>query len=143
MAASSAQAGFGAQFGIKGGGDTFDDVAEVVSIQPPGLTRETIDVTHLNSDDQTKEFIGSLIEGGEASITINYIPSASDALLTAFTTDGGKGEFRIVYPKADFAMTFKGIVTGYEPGEIVVDDKLSASFTIKCSGKPVIAAHTP
>ena len=68
---------------------------------------------------------------------MNYAPTGAARAVC------GKGEFRIVYPKADFAMTFKGIVTGYEPGEIVVDDKLSASFTIKCSGKPVIAAHTP
>lgn len=140
MAASGALAGYGAKFSIKGAGSTYTAVAEVVSITPPGLTRETIDVTHLNSDDQTKEFIGSLIEAGEATITINYVPSASDVLLTAFTTNGGAGEFRITYPKNDFNMDFKGIITGYEQGDIVVDDKLSATLTIKCSGRPTITA---
>lgn len=140
MAASGALAGYGATFSIKGSGSTYAAVAEVTSITPPGLTRETIDVTHLTSDDQTKEFIGSLIEAGEASLSINYIPSAADALMTAFTTNGGAGEFRITYPRGDFQMDFRGIITGYEQGDIVVDDKLSATLTIKCSGRPTISA---
>lgn len=141
MARSAAQAGYGATFGVKqGAASAFTVLAEIISITPPGMTRDTIDVTHLNSDDQFKEFIGSLAEAGEAQLTLNYIPSASDALMTAFTTDHGAGEFQIIFPKRDFSMTFDGIVTGYEPGEIVVDDKLTASMTIKASGKPVIAA---
>lgn len=141
MAASGAQAGYGTKFAIKID-NTYTLAGEVTSVTPPGVSRETIDVTHLNSDEQTKEFIGSLIEGGEASVTINYIPSASDILLNAFTENGGAGEFRITYPKGDFQMDFRGIITGYEQGDIVVDDKLSATLTIKCSGRPTISAVT-
>ncbi len=142
MAASSAQAGYGAKFAIKASGDTYPEVAEVISITPPGLSRETIDVTHLNSDDLTKEFIGSLKEAGEAVVEVNYVPSASDPLLAAFSANGGAGEFKIIYPKGDFAMTFKGIITGYEQGDITVDGKLAATLTIKCSGAPTIAVHS-
>lgn len=141
MAKSAAQAGYGATFGVKqGSASVYTVLAEVTSITPPGMTRETIDVTHLTSDDQFKEFIGSLAEAGEATLSLNYIPSASDALMTAFTTDHGAGSFQITFPKGDFTMTFNGVVTGYEPGEIVVDGKLTASMTVKASGKPVIAA---
>lgn len=145
MPRSKAQAGFGAQFALRAVGATTPHVrvAEVVSIQPPGQTRDTIDVTHLDSDDAVKEFIGSLTEGGEASITINFVPEEAETLQTAFTADGGAGEFRILFPKKTHAMTFAGIVTAYEPGEIVVDDKLTATFTVKCSGRPVIAAVQP
>lgn len=139
MATTLAQSGYGATFAIKTGG-VFVDVAEVTSITVPSLSRDTIDTTHLKSPDQTKEFIGSLIEAGEASININYVPAVVDVLMQAFTTNRGAGEFRITYPLGDIQMTFSGIVTGYEQSEIVVDGKLSASFKVKCSGKPVISA---
>lgn len=138
MAASSADVGYNAQFGI---GATPTYVAEVVSITPPGLTRETVDVTHLKSDNMFREHVGALKDAGEASITINYIPtaSASDVLLTAFNTDAAQ-DFTILFPSGTLKLTFKGIVTGYEIGDIVADDKMSATFTVKATGTIAIVA---
>jgi len=137
MAASNADIGYGAKFGI---GATPTYVAEVVSITPPGMTRDTVEVTHLESDNAYKEYIGALKDAGEASITVNYIPavSASDALLTAFNTDGPQ-DFTILFPSGTLKLTFKGIVTGYELGDIVADDKMSATFTVKATGAVTIA----
>lgn len=137
MAASNADIGYGARFGI---GATPTYVAEVVSITPPGMTRDTVEVTHLESDNAYKEYIGALKDAGEASITVNYIPavSASDALLTAFNTDGPQ-DFTILFPSGTLKLTFKGIVTGYELGDIVADDKMSATFTVKATGAVTIA----
>lgn len=137
MAASNADIGYGARFGI---GATPTYVAEVVSITPPGMTRDTVEVTHLESDNAYKEYIGALKDAGEASITVNYIPavSASDALLTAFNTDGPQS-FTILFPSGTLKLTFSGIVTGYELGDIVADDKMSATFTVKATGAVTIA----
>lgn len=132
MAASLADIGYGARFGI---GATPTYVAEVVSITPPGMSRDTVDVTHLESDNAWKEYIGSLKDSGEASITINYVPTvaASDALFTAFGSDAAQ-DFTILFPGGTVKMTFKGIVTGYEPGDLVADDKMSLTFTVKATG---------
>ena len=138
MAASNADSGFNSQFGIKGSGETYAMVAEVTSITPPGMTRETIEVTHLTSDDEYKEFIASLKETGEASITINFVPAAVDPLVTAF--EAGRGEYRILFPSGTVALDFRGIVTAYEIGDLVADDKMSAVFTIKGTGKASLTA---
>lgn len=138
MAASQADIGYGASFGIEGATPgSYVAVAEVVSITPPGATREAVEATHLNSDDETKEFIAGLAEWGDASITVNYLPSASDALMTAFT--GKTDKFQITFPSG-VKMQFAGIVTGYEIGEVVANDKMTATFTVKCSGKATLVA---
>lgn len=138
MAASSADVGYNAQFGI---GSTPTYVAEVTSITPPGATRETVDVTHLKSDGGWREHIGSLKDAGEASITVNYIPAstASDVLFTAFGTDGAQ-DFTILFPSGTLKMTFKGIVTGWEVSELVSDATMSATFTVKATGAIAIVA---
>lgn len=136
MPASNAAAGYGARFFIKEG-VTYVPVGEVVSITPPGWTRDTIEVTHLESPDKAKEYIGSLIDAGEATITINYVPAATDDLLDAFTAEDG--EFRVLFPGGTIALNFFGVVTSYEIGDLVGDDKMSATFTVKATGKPTLA----
>lgn len=141
MPASTAAAGYGARFGIEGPtAGTYAYVAEVSSLTPPGWTRDTIDVTHLESPDKAKEYIAGMIDAGEASITINFVPSASDTLLAAFTAE--RDNFRILFPGGAFALNFTGIVTAYEISDLVADDKMSATFTVKATGKPTLTAVT-
>lgn len=141
MPATEAALGYGAKFGIKGSGSTYVYVAEVTNITPPGMTRDTVDVTHLESPDKFKEYIAGLADTGEASITINYKPAVSDALMTAFLAE--KDDFRILFPGGTVALDFAGIVTGYEPGDLVAPEEMTATFTVKASGKPVLTTVTP
>ncbi|CAM3091707.1 phage tail tube protein [Paracoccus nototheniae] len=142
MPDTNAELGYSATFGIAiSPSTTHVVVAEVASITPPGMTRDTVEATHLNSPDAFKEFIAGLKEGGEASITVNYVPAASDTLVTAF--DAGRISAQITFPAIGTApevtLTFTAIVTAWEPGDLVPDDKMSATFTCKCSGRPVFA----
>lgn len=133
---SNADIGYGASFGIESATpDVFDIVAEVVSITPPGYSREAIDVTHLNSPGRYKEFIAGMNETGDASMTLNFVPSATDALVDAFTA--GDGKYQITFPNG-VTMTFSGFVLSYEIGEVSAD-KMSATLTIKPTGEPVLA----
>jgi len=138
MPASEAALGLGARFGIKGPSTTYVYVAEVVSLTPPGWTRDTVDVTNLESPDGAKEYIPGLIDAGEATITINFKPSATDVLLVSFSAP--KDDFRVLFPGGTVALDFAGIVTAYEMGDLVADDKMSATFTVKATGKPVLTA---
>ena len=138
MPASNAALGYGARFGIKGPSTTYTYVAEVVSLKPPGWTRDTVEVTHLGSPDSAKEYIPGLIDAGEATITINFTPATTDALLTAFNAP--EDDFRVLFPGGTVALDFAGIVTAYEMGDLVADDKMSATFTVKATGKPVLTA---
>lgn len=137
---SDAQLGYGTRFGIKQAGGTYALIAEVVNVTPPGFSRDTVDVTHLNSPDAFKEYIAGLADGGEASITINFRPNVSDNLMESFLAP--VDDFRILFPGGAVALDFAGIVTGYEIGDVVADDKMSATFTVKATGKPVLTAVT-
>lgn len=138
MPASAAALGNRARFGIKGAGATYVYVAEVSAISPPSWSRDTVEVTHLESPDGFKEFIAGLADGGEASITLNYVPAASDALLTAFLAP--VDDFRILFPSATVALDFAGIVTGYEIGELTPEGEMTATFTVKATGQPALTA---
>lgn len=140
MAKTNADIGFNSKFGIKGSGATYAMVAEVTAISVPGMSRDAIEATHLGSDDGYGEFIAGLKKLGEASITVNFIPSATDVLVAAF--DAGIGDFRILFPSGTLALDFGGVVTGFEIGELTTD-KMTATFTVQGSGKAALTEVTP
>jgi len=132
---TSAAIGYSTLFGIKNGGGTYDDVAEVTSVKPPSYSRDAIDATHMASPNSFREYVAGLMDAGEASIELNYVPAVSDVIIAAMTA--GAGNFQITMPNS-VKFQFAGIVTAYEP-DAPLDDKMSASITIKVSGKPVLA----
>lgn len=135
---TDADIGFNSAFGIEGStADTYEDVAEVISITPPGMTRGTQEATHLKSPDNHHEHIALLSDSEEASLTVNFVPSATDALFAAFNAATGK--YQITYPNG-VMMRFAGIVTGYTPPELTPEGKMEATVTIKPSGKPTLHA---
>ncbi|MFV0303561.1 MAG: phage tail tube protein [Paracoccus sp. (in: a-proteobacteria)] len=138
MPATAALIGLGARFGILGSGSTYDSVAEVTRITPPGWTRNTVDATHLESPDAWAEFIAGLKTASDCSFDINWVPSLADPLLAAF--NAGSGDFQLLFPSGALALQFTGIVTTFQPGEISPEGKLSASLTVKPSGAPVLVA---
>ncbi|WP_017999924.1 phage tail tube protein [Paracoccus sp. N5] len=135
MPATNAQIGLGSRFGIKNGA-TYTAVAEVTRITPAGWSRNTVDATHLESPDAYAEFIAGLKTGSDCTFDVNWIPAPSDPLLAAF--EAGDGDFQILFPSGTVAMQFAGVVTEFKPGEVSPEGKLSASVTIKPSGKPLI-----
>lgn len=140
MAASSADIGYNSAFGIETATPgTYDDVAEVVSITPPGLTRNAVDATHLKSDNEYMEYIAGMMESGDCTIVANYVPAAgaSDVLFTAFET--GSDNVQITFPNG-IKMQFACIFTSYEIGQITPEGKMEVTFTCKASGQPTLTA---
>jgi len=138
MAASNADHGYSATFGIDDGAGGYTEVAEVFSITPPGRSREPIDVSHLNSDNGYREFIpAGLIDGGEVGIELNYVPSASDAVISALE-DTGTQSFQITHSNGT-TLTFTGFCTSHEPGPLTPDEKMTVSATFKITGQPTLA----
>ncbi|WP_312530212.1 phage tail tube protein [Paracoccus sp. (in: a-proteobacteria)] len=139
MPETKAQIGLGAKFGIGTvAGGPYAGAAEVTRVTPAGWTRNTVDATHLESPDAYAEFIAGLKTGSDCTFDVNWVPDAADPLLAAF--EAGSGYFQLTFPSGTVALQFKGIVTAFAPGEISPEGKLSASVTIKPSGKPVIVA---
>ena len=135
---TTADIGYNSSFGIEGETPgTYVDVAEGMAITPPGMTRGTEQATHLKSPDEYHEHIALLADAGEASFTVNFVPSATDTLFAAFNAK--TGNYQITYPNG-VMLRFGGIVTGYTPPELAPEGKMEATVTIKPSGKPTLYA---
>ncbi|RYE64060.1 MAG: phage tail protein, partial [Oxalobacteraceae bacterium] len=64
-------------------------VAEVTSVTPGAASADRIDATHMMSPGRRREYIAGLIDNGEASFEINWVPgSATDELLRSLMSSG-------------------------------------------------------
>lgn len=117
--------------------EVFTTIANVTSIQGPGIERETLDVTAHDSADGWREFLGGVVDGGEIEIELNYDPAKHDALVSDFG-DSEPRNYKLVFPNgAEWAVSL--IMSEFEQ-EAPFDDKLSATITYKVSGKPTLTA---
>jgi len=135
---TNASIGHGSQFqrssdGTSGG--IFATVAGVNSVAGPGLSRDTIDVTDMDSTNRWREHIGGLKDAGEVTLELEFDPDGSD--VTNFLADinnDASGYYKIIFPDAT-EWGFAAILTGYEPSS-PQDEKMVATVTYKLTGQP-------
>lgn len=130
---SGAKAGVGTQF-RRWSGSAWVPIAEINSITGPGMTRDTIDVTSLDSVGGYREFIGGFRDGGTVQLTMNFLRASLDTMKTDFEDDTLQG-YEIVLPDDETTtLEFSGLVTEL-PLEIPPDDKITMTVSIKVSGQ--------
>jgi Lambda phage tail tube protein, TTP len=139
MPASSALLGYGSRFEIVSdtSPDLYVELAEVKSITPGALEVDQVEVTHMQSPNRFREYVSGLVDAGEASFEMNFIPgSTSDdrifELLNLGVGISRRRSMRINYPNG-VSETFDGEITGYEP-DVPFDDVMTAAVTVKISG---------
>ena len=135
---SNAFSGVGAKFQRGDGGSTsvenFTDIAEVNSISGPNMSRDTIDVTSLDSTGGYREFIAGFRDGGEVSLEMNFSLATYDTMKDDFE-DEETHNYRIVLPDTGATtFDFAGLVTSLGMA-VPMDDKVTSSVTIKVSGQ--------
>jgi len=109
-------------------------LAEVTSITGPGMTREQIDVTSLDSDGGYREFIAGFRDGGTVTLNMNFTASTFALILADFDSDVLQS-YEIILPDAALtSLDFMGLVTEL-PLSIPTDDKVTVDVTIKISGR--------
>lgn len=134
--ASNAVAGVGTRF-LRNG----LPLAEVNSITGPGMTRDFIDVTSLDSTGGYREFTAGFRDGGTVTLNMNFT-RATYALMKQDFEDDEVQDYEIVLPDVDAtSVEFLGLVTEL-PLNIPTDDKITADVTIKVSGQVVINSGT-
>lgn len=142
---TNAKIGYGVLFKIADDNSpaNYNVVGEQTNVTPPKISGDTHDATHNESPNAAREYIPGLVDGGEVSIEINYVPNSAGIttfmnLLRQVATC--RIEFPLfagqsVKPKWDF----DAILTGFEPSA-PVDDKMTATVTFKVTGLPVFTA---
>lgn len=113
-------------------------IAEITNLDGPNVERDSLEVTNMQSASSSKEFIAGLIDSGEVTLAINYLPqNATHKLiltdLQAASSAATKG-YTLTLPDSGtsvctcsmFVKSFK--ITGAVAGV------LTASVTFKATG---------
>lgn len=109
----------------------FVTIAEVFNVNPPSQVDDVVEATHYGSPNRRREYIPGLVESGEVSFDMNYVPgSASDVLINA--AQGVEKVLRLTFPNG-VSMVFNGIRQGYEKNA-PLDDRLTATVTFRVTG---------
>lgn len=117
------------------------ELSEVTSVGFPQDEADEHEVTHLKSPGRRKEFIQGLIDGGEFTATLNYVPGgATDLLLTAAKETGDTRKAKIIIPDesgtgtADWNMVFSVFVKRYAPDSMEPNAPISATVVFRVTG---------
>lgn len=109
-------------------------LTEVNTITGPNRSRDTIDVTTLDSVGGYREFIGGFRDGGEVTLDMNWTRAGFDLLNIDFEASVSQS-YSIVMPDTgatDFS--FQGWVTNISK-TIPADEKITMTVTIKIDGQ--------
>lgn len=139
---TEAQIGYGATFWLDNAGGTLTKLGEITAVSLPNPQTAEVEATHFESPDRRREYISGLIEDGEGSFEMNYVPgSATDVLIRAAQADGDARDYKIVVPDGTghWAVTGQCIVRGYERS-IPIDDRMLATLTVRFTGSTSEAA---
>ena len=140
MAKSKAISGVGTAFKRSNMASTpaFTSIAEVNSISGPSMSRDTIDVTSLDSTGGYREFIAGFRDAGTIQLNVNFTIAGYNSLKDDFESDSAR-DYQIVLPDAG-ATTFEfaALVTEI-PLEIPMDDKITMSVTLKITGQVILS----
>lgn len=137
MTAPAARTALGATISMGPHGGSLTALAEVLSITPNQISRETIPASTLSTSGGMEYIAAGLYDAGEIQVSMHYIAgSTTDDALIAAVTDGALRDFEIVVKAAtgteDLARS--GYVTSYGPDGLEIDGKQTATVTIKLSG---------
>jgi predicted secreted protein len=132
--ASNAFAGKGTTF-RRWAGSAWTAIAEVNSISGPSMSRDTIDVTSLDSTGGYREFIAGFRDPGTVQLTMNFTAGTYETMKTDFESDTEQN-YEILFPSegGNYSLEFIGLVTEL-PIEIPTDDKVTSTVTVKISGQ--------
>lgn len=126
----------------QGGSEEFATVSELRSLSGPSITADVLEVTTHNTPTPWKRFIPGLLDGGEITADINYVPTDpthdGTSGLAALIQQGVCRNVQIVFP--DDANTTWVAPCFLSSFEVSADpaDVLMASITFKVAGPPTL-----
>ncbi len=149
---SSAFTGLGLVLAIGNGAspEVYTTIGEVKTSAGPQLKNDTVDVTNVQSPGGVKEFLASLTDPGEVSVTVNYVPGdpGQQAFYAALIAKS-RVPFQLTLPPSSVETSgdiagywdFLGIPTEYSI-DIPLDKEATLALKIKVSGLPTFTPET-
>lgn len=129
---TNARIGYGTTYEIFYSGG-YVAVGEVFDAVPGTPTTDRVDATHYQSPGKRREKISGLIDSGDGSFQINWVPGdATDLMLRALLASGANVNHKITFPNG-VTLVYAAAITGYDKG-IPIDDRMVGSITVSVSG---------
>lgn len=119
------------------GTSTSPDLAEITNVSGPGISKDSIDVSH-HGGDQFRQFVEGLMDGGSVTIEGQMNSTAITVFLAEYVKTSSTA-WTITYPTGMAeGWSFDGWLEGFDSGN-PVDGKCSFTATIKVTGKPTLS----
>lgn len=140
MAEATGFDGYGVALGVGDGASTevFTAIAEVIDVNGPGYSKDTIDVSHSTSPGKFREFISGFLDAGEVTLTANMTQSDYASLLTLMKLEASNN-FELTIPDDNFStkptIVFAGLITSLA-SPMPTQDKVTMDVTFKVTGEP-------
>jgi len=141
---SSAISSFATYLKLGDGGtpEAFTTIAEVMDISGPELSADTEEVTSHSSTDGWKEKIITLLDGGDVTFELNFIPTGAThsyaAGLLKDLANRTRRNFQHVFPNVGATTwSFSAYVTKF-PVRAPVNGVLRVPVTLTLTGKPTL-----
>ncbi len=120
------------------GAEVFTTLAEIRNISGPDLSQGTNEVTHMESPSRAREYIAGLLEAGQISLDMGFIPGlAGHQQLITDMAGGARRNWKVTWPDASYAI-MSMIPVNVGP-QAPVDGVITASVAFKISGWPTFS----
>ncbi|RJL13691.1 phage tail protein [Paracoccus siganidrum] len=128
--------GYGSTVRIgRGTTPTFVEIELVGDLELPDEQIDEVEVTHMKSPGRRRQFIAGLIDSGELSIPMNYIPgSPTDTLLLEIKASGEEVILEITVGTGGTPEQYSAFLKGYSR-TAPIDDKMTAEATFRISAQ--------
>ncbi len=127
-----AVAGVGTEF-RRWGTSAWAKIAEINSITGPGMTRDVIDTTTLDTSAGYRTFITGFRNAGTVSLSMNFTRATYALMKTDFESAVLQNYEIVLSDDDNTTLEFEGLVTEL-PTTIAPDDKITVDVTIQISG---------
>jgi len=117
-------------------GATNGTIGNIISVSGPDQSRDSIDISTMDSTTKWREFIPGMLDAGEITFDVNYDGSdGGNANVLSGAIAEATEAWTITFPDTS-TWVASGFITGLGHA-IPFDDKITQSVTIKFTGVPV------
>lgn len=131
------------------GGTSYTTIAQIRDMTGPSISRTEIEVADRSVTGYYKEYIGGFVDPGSITFDLTWDPITTDShaqtsgtgLLADFETDQcsqAAWQWQLDGCGGTATFTFDGFLSGFEVSD-PFEDVVTASITVKISGKPTLA----
>src|SRR5262249_41375768 len=115
-------------------GSGYTNISEITSLTMDGPKIDSVEVTHLGSTSQTREYIAGLVDPGTIKMDIHYYETQMNTVYTVFS-NRTTYYWQITLPDASY-WTAQGFATDFSLEGSGPDAVAMAKVSIKLTTKP-------